>query len=400
MRWGAALMCFVGSGLGSSGAEKGLVDQLNRKECREVSEITPILSALFYKSVISPESLLFLSSTAGVKDKKIKKALAKTINEQSKEISKNIECLAKKNKNELIAMIKKLNGIERSESKGIKGLLKLRSELYKSDKSDQVLLIHGKMVDNLIRKVSLLTDADYELLLSLLRRLSSRYRALTEKFIGSFLSLKKKIEPSVNVKTKLENAERDFNTEVEKELREKVSNRYRSALERARFNLGGSIVSPNLMLQMAGGIDGKEAFVKALARGVFNPVLLLKGKLQGRSDSEVKEGVLEFIDECLGKLSKYPLREEIETGFVKRSELMERFTRSMRDKKEVTKVIEEAQDRGTREMLEVLRGEDPKFFKKFLIVDDEVIKRYKKILLTGDRNSEDMEYLWKTFGVS
>lgn len=367
---------------------------------RREDDVADVASFLVYKAAVSPPALLFLSETNGLGESKVRGIVKSLIAEQTDAFYALFKSKKNRSKKKLLALLEDSASVSRG-----KGFRK-RDALFAKDKSRQAIGLHKRAVGMYAKKVGGLSDNEMLLLWKYADEFRGMKRASRAEIDASFKELIARVQKSlaegVNVRKRLESGEREFNLKFKKVLLKITDAEMGSRrVEKARFNLAGAIVSPNLLLQMAEGIDDpdKEKFLKEVVRALFLPVLMLRDKLKDKKELDVKEGVLEFIRACIGLRKGHFLREKIDAAHQKRSEVICKFTRKARDREEVLKRIDEVQDENNFEMMRALEGVDPSFFSKFLIANNDLVKDYEALLISDRRNKEAKERVEKAVGI-
>ncbi|KAI5192143.1 hypothetical protein NEMIN01_1836 [Nematocida minor] len=190
---------------------------------------------------------------------------------------------------------------------------------------------------------------------------------------------------NTSVKNSLDITIKEFNTKISQILLNKETNRIDFNMEKARFNLGGTIYSPGLLEQIAGKLDDsdKDVFVEKLVRALISPVLSLKAKVSGYTPENIKEETIKYIKSVTGVIEVYSLKKEIDEAQDMRSQSICRRTQRIADKKPISHKIDEVQMKNTQRMLRVLQEADPALFKDFITMDTNIAKKYVEYIRTG-----------------
>ncbi|KAH9386971.1 uncharacterized protein NEMAJ01_1867 [Nematocida major] len=220
------------------------------------------------------------------------------------------------------------------------------------------------------------------------------YKSVIEK---ALLAMKS----NASVKNSMEISTGEFSRTATQLILKKPISQGKFNLERARFNLGGAVYSPSLMLEIVAKLqdEDKSRFVDGLVDSLLQPLEVLRGNLSGSSPSQVKEEIIRYMQAVSGTLSVYPQKKEIAESQAIRSESICRRIKNLLDKKPVSQRIDEIQIGNTKRMASVLQEASPDLFKEFLQVDRRISEKYKAYIKTGGGDEKVRKEIEALLGV-
>lgn len=349
-------------------------------------DFADLISFLVYKAPISPEAVIFVGETTQASESKLPKMLRSVYTENYKDLTKRFRDKDSRSKDSLLERLEELRSMRRDRA------LRSRDAIFQRDSSKQAMEIQKGILAKYIERINRLGEGQVSLLwkyFDRLRRMKKEDRTqLFEKHQEYMMWALHGLKEGASFKRRMESSRRELNNLVKKMVMEgKGPSLEQFRIERAKFNLGGPVVSPSLFLQMAeeSGKSG-ERVVRALARALLLPQKILASRLKGKASLDVKEGVLDFVKTALGLRQTYYLREEIDAARHLRSELICKFVKTKVNREAIVERIDRLQEEAGVQMLETLEQADPGFFKDFILYSRRMASDYER-LLTLDNTS-------------
>jgi hypothetical protein len=368
---------------GAPGKDVHLVRRMHRFE----DELADTISFLLYKAPISPEAIIFVNQTTRGGEAGLPKLLKGVHMENYKDLVKRFREKKNRTKAGLLGRLEQLKEMQQESA------LHTRDRIFSRDTSQQAMGIHRRILTQYIDRVGRMQETQVGLFWRSLDKLKSMKgddrNRLLEKYQEYMVWALRSLKEGVSFRRRMEGGAREFNNLIKRALMESGGpSLEKFKMERARFNLGGSILSPALFLQMAEE-SGRESekIVRELSRALFVPQKILAARLKGRESLDMKEGVLDFIKASVGIKQAHYLREAIDGAHHMRSELICKFARGRSDREQVMRHIDHLQREDNTRMLETFEQADPAFFRDFLLYSGKMVKDYEK-LLTLENTSE------------
>ncbi|KAI5163964.1 hypothetical protein NEAUS04_1850 [Nematocida ausubeli] len=255
--------------------------------------------------------------------------------------------------------------------------------LDKISKSEQMILVEN------IKKILFLMGQRTEK-----KEIWSTYSNVIEKTMQAMGSTN-------SVKITLDNTAQQFYTEIRQLLLDRKINQHVFDLEKARFNLGGAIYSPGLLIDIAGKLttEDKDKFVFSLVNSLLQPLIQLKAKVDGSTPENIKEEVIKYLQSVTNSVDVYFLKKEIAESQELRSESICRRIDQLSDKKKVSQKIDQVQMKNTKRMIATLQEANTSLFKDFIIIDREIVSKYTEYIRTGGGDNKLKEELESTFNL-
>lgn len=280
-----------------------------------------------------------------------------------------------------------------------------KNRFFDMDRTEQSHYLHKTAIQKVSQKVSAYTDEETEYLVRCMHRLLALDKKETKNIWGSYKQVLQQVDRAFrtnkSVLGALEEGAKEFSLALSHTLQRKSPKRGPFHLEKARFNLGGSVFTPGLLLQIISGAQEKEAeeYLHVLVPALLQPVLDLKRKVSGLSPADVKREVVRFVMASLGSLQVHTLKEQIDRAYNLRSDSICRYTNKKKKKEALTQLIDEIQTRNTRRMLDALQRTSPDAFKDFIQIDSSTARKYEAFIASGGRNKKVQQELHRLLGV-
>lgn len=220
------------------------------------------------------------------------------------------------------------------------------------------------------------------------------YKTVIEKAI-------KAAHENMPVSTSIKIAVKEFKTICSHILLNKLVNEYEFKVEKAKFNLGGGVYSPGLLLEIAAKLKDadKDRFIQNLISSLIEPLLQIKNKVSAYKPADIKEEVIKYVNALTDSTQVYDLRKEISESQVLRSESICRRIDKLPTKEKLSERIDEVQIHNTNKMLKILQETSPESFKNFLVVDRQLMQKYIEYVKTGGGDEKLKSEIEAFFGL-
>lgn len=349
-------------------------------------EVADMAGFLVYSSPAVWNALVFISNTQKVKPATIVQKAKKLVGENNALLK---EALAAKDelKNALVPLLARL-------AKEYDKKTPEKNKLFHLDPSEQSVFLQKRELDRAAARLSTYSAGAQALLkkyLKTLLNLSAKESAgIWRRYQSVIEHTNTAMRSNISVRNKLSSLVREFNLEIEQLLHQSPNSSNEFNLEKARFNLGGSIYTPGALVQISTVISQKpyDPFLKHLVQGILQPIQSLRSAVQRMTPEEIKAEVIRFIHASTGQLSMHPLKEEIDAAYHLRSESICKYTDKFPRPKERTLKIDQNQADKVRQMLTVLLHAPSPQFKDFLLLDQNMVSLYTDLVLN---NSGDVK---------
>ncbi|KAI5190631.1 hypothetical protein NECID01_1072 [Nematocida sp. AWRm77] len=369
----------------------GALGALSAKGQRETSslpeaKVADMAGFLVYSSPAVWDALVLISHTQSISPSSMVKTAQDLVKENTPELKKIIE------KKERLS--ESLAGLLHRLSKEYDKRTPKKNKLFQMDTSEQAIALQKKCLDNTAQKLSLYSTGEevllrqyLQVLLSLPKKESTQ---VWNKYKDVIYNTQAAMAKNIPVKSALFSLVKEFNLYIEGLVNKTNTQMGSFNLEKARFNLGGSIYTPGALLQISTVISQKpyDPFLKQLVSSLLLPLQSLKASLQDASPEEVKSEIIRFIHASSGEISAYPLKSEIDKAYNLRSESICMYTKKFPHPKERTLKIDENQTERTQQMLEILQHAPSSQFKNFFLLDSNLTSLYTDLVLN---NSGDVK---------
>ncbi|KAI5180262.1 hypothetical protein NEOKW01_0591 [Nematocida sp. AWRm80] len=344
-------------------------------------EIAATAGFVVFNSALTWDPLMFLAFTENISSKSLMKTITKLVD---KNIASLKDAVDKKD------FITEIDTILAAHSNPYGPDNKLKSDLFKKDSSLQAM----KMYSNDILKERTHISKDYQagsviLLKEYIKKLANLSKEDQARIWKEYKSV---IDTTLNamkqgksVVIAMKASIREFNLLIKKTLTNIGVPAKEFAIEKARLNLGGSIYSPGLLVQIVSDITDpdKKVFLRSLVSALLSPVEALKNRVSGKSLEEVKSEIIQFIKASNGTSAVHSLKSLIDTAYNLRSESICRRTKNLSNAKTISQEIDLVQGKNTARMLSVLQSADPSLFKDFITLDHTTAKTYIAMVENG-----------------
>ncbi|EIJ87775.1 hypothetical protein NEPAR06_0634 [Nematocida parisii] len=267
-----------------------------------------------------------------------------------------------------------------------------RDKLFESSiNSGQAGDMQRKQIDNYLSLLNKLKKGEEKLLSSSIKKIIqiTEDRSTKKEIFDAYNNVLEKTLNSMSTNTPvantLKNTTQEFITKTKEQLLDIKTNKHNFNLERARFNLGGAIYTPGLLVEIAGKLttSDKEKFVTDLVHSLLYPLIQLKEKVSGSSPESTKEEVIKYLQSVTNSIDVYFLKKEISSSQELRSESICKRTEEMLDKKKKSQKIDKIQIENTKRMVSTLEEANSSLFKDFVILDSNIISKYTEYIKTG-----------------
>ncbi|OAG31197.1 hypothetical protein NEDG_01610 [Nematocida displodere] len=369
--------------------------------CSDVSsfdkEIAQMAGFLVFEAPMVWNSLLFLAHTKNLSTNSMVAKGKKVVSENITTVSSIIK--AKKD------LSVRLDSFLTTLSKEHSKLTPEKNRVFELDTSEQASNMQKKQIEAAQKTLRTYSTGALSILkknIKVLCLLNKTQKAKVWKKYGEVLDqMKYALKMRMSVKNRISAAAKEFDQTIIRLLTQTQPDSEAFSIERARFNLGGSIYTPGLLLQITSSLQDKdkEQFIKTLVGSLLDPILLLKSRVASLSPEETKKEVVEFIQATQGTLNVYPMKEQIDTGYNHRSSSIYRYTENLPNKKEVANRIDEIQTHNTARMLSVLQAATSSMFANFVILDKTLESLYLALINGGGGDARKKKTLKEGLGV-
>lgn len=361
----------------------------------EISEL------IFYESIISLESLLFLIEIDNMSEKDIdevfvdivdpsvrtmfsKKLIGDCVNDNKMNGSNPIGEIS--TKREILDLLDVYMNFSQKidTSSSLNEALKKRNSFFEKDKSQIAKHLYINKLRNLRDTVSKLEQKDLHEIIDI-----KHIKAKNDKYQRMVKALRKAIIETENLTKAVERERREFIRDFK--TREYIQENNDLFEVKIAFNLGGSIFAPNIFMQLVKDIltEKKDDLIEKVVKAVLMPIEKLELFIRHKSNTEKKEEILKFLLACLEKRNN-SFFDLIDEAFKMRSVIINLYVTSNENvhPKSFIDKIDKHQESYIKDMINKIKKAKEDSLEKFLVLNRDIIATYKSALQIESKTSK------------
>lgn len=364
---------------------------------------------LFFESIISIESFLFLIEINNMTEKDIEIFFKEIIEPNFKTIlSKKVidDFMKEKNvrkdnpindistKKEILELLDGfMNFSQKLDVDGSLNLaLKKRNTYFEKDASQIAKQLYIEQLRNLKEIISKLDQQNFNKVLTVkhIKNKNIKYQRMIK-------ALRKAVIETENLTKAMIREKREFIQGFkEKEHFEENEKLFETKIA---FNLGGSIFAPNIFMQLSKDIltEKKDELIEKVVKALLLPIEKLELFIRYKSNTEKKEEILKFLLSCLEKRND-KFFDLIDEAFKMRSTIINLYAVNNEkiDSKVFIDKIDRHQENYIKEMIKKIKKVKEDSLEKFMVLNRDIISSYRKALWSGNKNSKtELQNLFK-----
>lgn len=157
------------------------------------------------------------------------------------------------------------------------------------------------------------------------------------------------------------------------------------------FNLGGTIFAPNIFLQIARDMFtvDRDKLLERAVKQILAPIVKLELYIRHKSNVEKKEEIVKFMLACLAKKNSI-FYDEIDDAFKARSTVLNLYFKNedLKLTENILEQIDKYQESFATNLKEKVVKMNEDVLANFIIVNDDVIKKYTAFIGNGTKENE------------
>ena len=157
------------------------------------------------------------------------------------------------------------------------------------------------------------------------------------------------------------------------------------------FNLGGTIIAPNIFIQMARDIFtvDRDKLIERAVKRILAPLSALELYIRYKSNVEKKEEIVKFMLACLEKRNSI-FYDEIDEAFKARSMILNLYFKNedFSKSENMLEKIDKYQENFAEELKSKVVEMKEDVLANFFIVNDDVIKCYTDLIRNGTKENQ------------
>lgn len=364
-------------------------NMMSESEVKELIQDVIIPVRKNVSNIISPEKKDYQNEQEELKEEEHIKHIKKYAQNSNGKKDQNPEIKtylsAEEQINEILKLAGSFSSVIETENEALKTSLEKRNKLFEADISQTAKSLFIEAHSKLLKDFNSFLYENEESN----PKKSEKLRELTlndsKKQDTFFFDMLETIERAITESDfieRIKNREiREFTTNLTKK-----DNKKELQKQKTLFNLGSMFISPSIYISISKMllISDKDIFIEKMTYKILQPLLTLSIDNSDGNDTEKKENILIFMNDIVnGTFSKY--KDEIDEAYKSRSAILEKYfsDKSEDEKDQQIQKIDIELEKRNKELLEYLSGVHAESFRRFMLVNQELINSYARFIATN-----------------